>query len=105
MADQPTEEMVGILRSAAEGDVLEATIEGEPWRLRVIEELSMVFPPHTKGVKARRVEDDEFRMVCFAIEHDTGEPRGNVFARRSFASGFSTEHVDELELSDRQVNE
>jgi hypothetical protein len=100
MADPSTDEMVEVLRSAEEGDILKATLEGEPCRLRVIEELSMLFPPRTEGVKTRRVDDDAFRMLYFYLDPETEEPGDDVFARRSFADGFSSEDVDALAFAE-----
>ena len=100
MADPSTDEMVEVLRSAQEGDVLEATIKGEPCRLRVTEEISMLFPPRTKGVKTRRVDADAFRMLYFYLEPETEEPGDGVFARQSFADGFGSENVDALAFAE-----
>lgn len=96
MSDPSTDEMVGVLRSAGEGDVLEAMIADKPCRLRVLEELSILFPPRTKGVKTRRVDDDAFRMLYFHLDPETEEPGDGVFARQSFADGFGSEDVEAL---------
>lgn len=96
MSDPSTDEMVEVLRNAGEGDVLKATIEDKPCRLRVIEELSILFSPRTKGVKTRRVDDDAFRMVYFYLNPETEEPGDGVFARQSFADGFGSEDVEAL---------
>lgn len=100
MGDSSTAEMVEVLRSAEEGDVLEATIEGVPCELRVIEEVSILFPPRTKGVKTRRVDDDAFRMVYFYLDAEPEEPGDGVFARQSFADGFGSEDVDAIAFAE-----
>ena len=99
MSTQPqsdTEEMVEVIRSAEEGDILEATINGEPWRLRVIAECAVLFPPRTMGVKTRRVDSDAFQMLYFVLDHETETPTEGVYARQSFADGFGSEDIDSL---------
>lgn len=96
MVAESTEGMVEVIRSAKEGDILEATIDGEAWQLCVITECTVLFPPRTKGVKTRRVNGDAFRMLYFSLDPETEAPTEGVHARRSFADGFSSEDVNAL---------